>query len=411
LPSRGVVRSGTTQVKVGDKLRPENLGGLSYWAEPGTTGDVGALTYVVDDGRGGKTTGKLNVQITGIDDRITTETDLWQRIYERGSIEDIDSFMRVFPESSLIEAAKQRRSELVLAKSKPPAPMAAATPGPASSVAPSPAPSLATATPAPDTKVASAASQRQSNAGLIAPARGTGQTTFQDCALCPVMVKVPAGTFMMGQASDPTTQPVRRVSIAAMALGQHPVTVAEWDACFKDNGCNFTPRMANASGETPVHNLSWEDTQQYIVWLSNKTGRKYRLPSEAEWEYAARAGTTTAYWWGETLGASLANCVDCGGEQDRTKPLAVESFKANPFGLFDMSGGVSQLVADCWIKDYAGAPTTGAAREQKGCQAHVLRGGSFRSAHDAITVYARSFYDASVRYLANGFRVASDSAK
>jgi formylglycine-generating enzyme required for sulfatase activity len=166
--------------------------------------------------------------------------------------------------------------------------------------------------------------------------------------------------------------------------------------------------MVNASDRTPVYNLSWDDAQQYVAWLSKKGGHRYRLPSEAEWEYAARANTTTPYWWGNEVGVGLANCTDCGGSQDHTAPAPVESFKANSFGVYDAGGGVAQWVADCWFPNYQGAPADGSARDQKNCQSRVLRGGSFRNDKTEITVTARNRYDASVRYILHGFRVAAD---
>jgi formylglycine-generating enzyme required for sulfatase activity len=233
--------------------------------------------------------------------------------------------------------------------------------------------------------------------------------SFQDCADCPVLVRIPAGSFTMGQAKgDPSAAPQHTVTIRAFAIGQFPVTVAEWKACVTGGGCSFTPRMANADDRTPVHNLSWDDAQQYILWVSRSTGAKYRLPTEAEWEYAARAHTSTRYWWGDTVGPMQANCSNCGGNQDARTPLPVGSFKPNPFGLHDVHGGVAQWVADCWLPNYQGAPADASARDLKNCQKRVLRGGSFRTDREAIGASARGNYDASVRYIAHGFRVARD---
>ena len=233
--------------------------------------------------------------------------------------------------------------------------------------------------------------------------------SFQDCADCPVLVRIPAGSFTMGQAKgDPSAAPQHTVTIRAFAIGQFPVTVGEWKACVTGGGCGFTPRMANADDRTPVHNVSWDDAQQYILWLSRSTGAKYRLPTEAEWEYAARAHTSTRYWWGDTVGPMQANCSNCGGSQDARTPLPVGSFKPNPFGLHDVHGGVAQWVADCWLPNYQGAPADASARDLKNCQKRVLRGGSFRTDREAISASARGNYDASVRYIAHGFRVARD---
>jgi len=213
----------------------------------------------------------------------------------------------------------------------------------------------------------------------------------------------------MGQAKgDPSAAPQHPVTVRAFVIGQYPVTVGEWKACVAAGGCSFTPRMANAADRTPVHNISWDDAQQYLLWVSRLTGEKYRLPTEAEWEYAARAHTSTRYWWGDTVGTMLANCSDCGGNQDARTPLPVGSFKPNSFGLHDIHGGVAQWVADCWFPNYQGAPADASARDQKNCQKRVLRGGSFRSDRESITASARGNYDSSVRYIAHGFRVARD---
>jgi formylglycine-generating enzyme required for sulfatase activity len=232
---------------------------------------------------------------------------------------------------------------------------------------------------------------------------------LQDCVDCPVLVRIPGGSFAMGQAKgDASAAPQHTVTVRAFAIGQYPVTVGEWRSCVAAGGCSFTPRMANANDRTPVHNVSWDDAQQYMIWVSRLAGAKYRLPTEAEWEYAARAHTSTRYWWGDTVGTMLANCSDCGGSQDARTPFPVGSFKPNPFGLHDIHGGVAQWVADCWFPNYQGAPADASARDQKNCQKRVLRGGSFRTDRETITASARGNYDSSVRYIAHGFRVARD---
>jgi formylglycine-generating enzyme required for sulfatase activity len=221
------------------------------------------------------------------------------------------------------------------------------------------------------------------------------------------MVRIPAGSFTMGQgAKDASATPAHRVTLRAFALGQSPVTVGDWKACQAQNGCGPLPRLAVVDDATPLHNTSWDDAQQYVAWLSRATGKAYRLPTEAEWEYAARAGTTTRYWWGDQPGVAQANCAECGGTQDARAPLPANTFPANPYGLYGMLGGVAQWVQDCWMPNYHGASADGSAREPRGCMRRVLRGGSFRSGRDDIAPTARNFYDAPVRYVVNGFRVA-----
>jgi formylglycine-generating enzyme required for sulfatase activity len=236
-----------------------------------------------------------------------------------------------------------------------------------------------------------------------------GWNRFRDCPSCPWMVRIPAGSFTMGQgAHELEAMPPHHVDIRAFAVGQVPVTLADWEACRAARACNFMPRMRAAEDRTPLHNISWEDAGQYVAWLSEATGHPYRLPSEAEWEYAARAGTTTRYWWGDSVGVFLANCNDCGGTQNTQTPLLVDALLPNPFGLYGMLGGVAQWTADCWFSNYRGAPSNSIPREAKVCDKRVLRGGSFRASHDEITVTYRGSYDASVRYIVNGFRVARD---
>src|SRR5262245_30929832 len=267
-------------------------------------------------------------------------------------------------------------------------------------------PGIARPVPPPETR-----SSGKEQMAYMAPLRTMDRKgrAFQDCADCPVVVPIPAGSFTMGQAKgDPSAAPQHTVTVRAFAIGQYPVTVSEWKTCVVGGGCSFTPRMANANDRTPVHNLSWDDAQQYILWVSRSTGEKYRLPTEAEWEYAARAHTSTRYWWGDAVGTMLANCSDCGGNQDGRTPLPVGSFKPNAFGLHDIHGGVAQWVADCWFPNYQGAPADASARDQKNCQKRVLRGGSFRTDRETITASARGSYDSSVRYIAHGFRVARD---
>jgi formylglycine-generating enzyme required for sulfatase activity len=429
LPSRGVVRNGTTTIKNGDRLRTQDLATLTYTADPGAAGDVGILRYTVDDGRGGTAEGRLKIQVAELDESsdVISEGKALRQLQDRGRPEEIQSYLSLFPDSRHAAELRQRQQELIASTpgggwagaAQPPA--AAAPPKLAAAITPpppvsAPAPAIEparTAVPAPITRdpPRSAPETRVATAGAVAPPkidRGE-QMTFQDCSTCPMMVKVPAGSFTMGQASDdPSAVPAHKVTLHPYAVGQHAVTVAEWKACTADGGCTFMPRMVKASDSTPVHNISWDDAQRYVVWLSLKSGRHYRLPSEAEWEYAARGNTVTRYWWGNDVGMALANCRDCGGNQDRATPSPVGSFKPNPFGLYDVHGGVAQWTADCWFPNYQGASSDGSARDQKNCQQRVLRGGSFRTDRNGITATTRNYYDASVRYIEHGFRVAAD---
>ena len=188
---------------------------------------------------------------------------------------------------------------------------------------------------------------------------------FRDCPRCPDMVVLPAGIFLMGRGDRRSEH--HPVTIAEpFAVGLYEVTFAERDACVAEGGCNgYKPEDNNwGRGHRPVINVSWEDAQDYLYWLGRKTGESYRLLSEAEWEYAVRAGTTTDYYWGDGVSASSEICTyakvsTCAeGERDMTVPVG--SFRPNPFGLYDMIGNVREWTADCWNYTYDGPRPTGA---------------------------------------------------
>ncbi|NNM72070.1 SUMF1/EgtB/PvdO family nonheme iron enzyme [Enterovirga aerilata] len=227
---------------------------------------------------------------------------------------------------------------------------------------------------------------------------------FQDCSFCPQLVAVPGGRFRMGSNADPTERPVRDVTIRGFAAGRFPVTVAEWRDCVLDKACAFDP---GGNPDEPVRNVSWADAQAYIAWLSRLSGMRYRLLTEAEWEYAARAGTTTRYWWGDQFRSDMSPCRSCGTPASRAPPK-VGSFPANPFGLHGVTGSVTQWTQDCWHKDYRGAPKDGSAWLGPQCRERVLRGGAWNNDEAGLRVSSREFYEASVRYPNHGFRVARD---
>lgn len=229
---------------------------------------------------------------------------------------------------------------------------------------------------------------------------------FRDCEHCPVMLPVPAGAFAMGSNDDPTERPVHRVTVRAFALGKYELTAAEWDACASAGACSYHPPLPDRPSEQPASNLSWDDAAQYLQWLRKLTGKPYRFPSEAEWEYAARGGTVTRFAWGNQPGDGHANCTGCGGAQDPRHPAAVGAFPPNPWGFYAMEGGVAEWVEDCWRPHYQGAPNDGLPWHTTVCPQRVLRGGSWKNPVTDVTVSSRNFYDTDVRYPANGLRVA-----
>jgi formylglycine-generating enzyme required for sulfatase activity len=243
--------------------------------------------------------------------------------------------------------------------------------------------------------------------------------SFRDCPECPEMVVIPAGTFEMGsppterdrydRVGDDREGPQRTVRIAALALGKYEVTFAEWDACVADKGCAVRPLDRDAGwgrGRRPVMDVAWEDAKSYAEWLSKKTGKRYRLPSEAEWEYAARAGTTTRFHWGDDVGRDNANCKSCGSKFDDERTAPVGSFAPNRFGLHDMHGNVAEWVEDCWNDNHRDAPVDGAARTGGACYKRVIRGGSFYDVPAESRAAHRVAGMTEVRSFVLGFRVA-----
>ena len=232
---------------------------------------------------------------------------------------------------------------------------------------------------------------------------------FRDCPDCSEMVVVPAGEFKMGSGETPYEKPEHRVTIAnPFAIGRREITFEEWDLCVAAGGCKYRPEDHGwGRGNRPAIDVSWDDAKAFVTWLSQRTGKGYRLPSEAEWEYAARAGTNSSFWWGQAPANGNANCEDCAGSPPR-QTLPTGSFRPNGFGLFDVAGNAAEWVEDCWNESYRGAPTNGSAWTAGQCRQRVLRGGSFSNKANFIRSSARFRYDEDVRYYANGFRVARD---
>src|SRR5262245_8035163 len=219
------------------------------------------------------------------------------------------------------------------------------TRAPATAVAPQVAP-----VPSPQTQPSPAPAPARPQVAAVPPAQPMQAISE------PEMVTLPAGAFAMGSNDDPSEKPIHQVKINAFAIGKYPITVREWNQCVAAKACTFT---ATGKDDAPVTNVSWNDTQQFTEWLSRVTKKQYRLPTEAEWEYAARGGTQTKYWWGDQPAARMANCKGCNEPYDAAQPMKAGSLKPNPFGLYDMGGGVAQWVTDCWHKSYQAAPADG----------------------------------------------------
>ena len=282
---------------------------------------------------------------------------------------------------------------------------------------------------------------------LLSTAAAATQNTprdFSDCAQCPEMVRIPAGKFAMGsprweRGRFDSEGPQHKVGVRAFALSKYEITDAEFLTFLRETGyqpalCDnilrlgwrspgggvaFPPVDSEAS-QSPATCLNWYDAEAYIAWLNAKlraqnpealsAGGPYRLPTEAEWEYAARAGTTTSRWWGDLIGSGNANCNGCGSRWDGLLIAPVGSFGPNGFGLYDMLGNVWQWTDDCWNESYVGAPGDGRAWKHGDCTRRVLRGGSWSNVPAFLRSAARIKADAAGRDFdySNyaGFRVA-----
>ncbi|XIA67179.1 SUMF1/EgtB/PvdO family nonheme iron enzyme [Bradyrhizobium sp. TZ2] len=292
----------------------------------------------------------------------------------------------------------------VLAPVSSPAPKAPATaarqPAQPSQPSPTAAPTQQQAAPqpAPSPKEAAPLPQTAAPATPASPPAQSASAVRE-----PEMIPLRGGSFAMGSNDDISEKPVHQVTIKPFAIGKYPVSVREWNACAAAKACGFT---ATGKEDAPVTNVSWSDAKQYVAWLAEVTRKPYRLPTEAEWEYAARGGTQTKYWWGDQFQPGMANCRNCSDISAADQPAKVGSLKPNPFGLFDMGGGVDQWAEDCWHKSYAGAPADGSAWVENNCSSHVIRSGSWRSDQRYARTSHRDGYDTNVRYPTHGFRVA-----
>lgn len=363
------------------------------------------------------------------DDR-DVEIAYWNSVQAANDCEAVRAYRQKFPNGifmSLAAVAEQRlcqpqQRHVTLLEASPDtnseaakSPAAVSGPPKAQPALP-PAPSLNQTTPAPPAPsvlappAAPAQPSQQTvfvNPGLAPPQAAPGaERAFRDCEHCPEMVRLPGGTFEMGSKDDPTESPVHRVSVKPFAIGRYPVKIGEWKACVAAGACRYSPKGGD---DLPVYNISWDDAQEYVAWLSRTTGKTYRLPTEAEWEYAARAGTTSRYWWGDHVVPGKAACKGCGSAFSGSAPMKAGLFGPNGFGLFDMTGSIDQWVSDCWNRNYVGAPGDGSSWQKPNCRQHVLRGGSWQNDASYSRTSSRDSYDTDVRYPTHGLRVVRTS--
>ncbi|WP_297526596.1 SUMF1/EgtB/PvdO family nonheme iron enzyme, partial [Thiohalobacter sp.] len=291
-------------------------------------------------------------------------------------------------------------------------------------VAPSPAPSAAESPAVAETKPAATpkaapakpkrATVRPSLPPLEAPKPGRSfrDRASSDPALpMPEMIEIRGGEFEMGSGSNSLEfdeRPRHKVKVPDFAMGRYEVTFEEYDAFARATGRKLPADEGWGRGQRPVINVTWDDAVAYTRWLSEQTGHVYRLPTEAEWEYAAGRGARTLYWWGNSLGENRANCFNCGSVWDASKTAPVGSFDANDFGLHDVSGNVSEWIQDCYHPSYEGAPDDGSAWLEAGCSRRVVRGGGFNSPANTLRLTKRGQQHAGTRLSDLGFRVVRE---
>ena len=264
----------------------------------------------------------------------------------------------------------------------------------------------------------------QSCISQTTPATLNNGALVKDCPDTPELVAIPGGSFKMGDVLGngyDYERPVHAVRVAGFLLGRYEVTVAEWLACVRAGACPGGAAEQDPLPSHPISMVSWDEAQMYIAWLSHHSGRQYRLPSEAEWEYAARAGSDNQYTWGNNEASVClhANVLDVSGHQANpawtwsvgcddgfAKAAPVGSFAPNDWGLYDMIGNVWEWVADCWHGNYDGAPDNGSAWIEDGCTKRVNRGGGWGNHPRTTRVSTRDGDVHTAHSDGLGFRVA-----
>jgi formylglycine-generating enzyme required for sulfatase activity len=361
-----------------------------------------------------------DLQIAGVVPKNSAEQfelAFWNSVKDSKQVSDYEAYLHAYPKGRFAALARARIQQLKAAppQTQPPAQQPAAQPAKPADSKP--------AREQPETKASSKpqqgkvkpvpaapteGGQEEAPATAVAPGVAGAVAAVKDCDACPLMVALYPGPFTMGSnGSDPSERPAHKVALRTpFAIGRYEVTVGQWAQCVKASVCPSVPSAANAGDNLPMRDVSWDEAQLYLKWLSTVSRKPYRLPTEAEWEYAARGGTTSRYWWGEQMKGGNSSCEGCGQPWKAEAPPPVGSFAANQFGLQDMNGSVWEWVQDCWHSSYKGAPLDGSAWADGNCQSRVIRGGSWREDGSYMLSTTRFKYDASVRQSQNGFRVA-----
>lgn len=220
-------------------------------------------------------------------------------------------------------------------------------------------------------------------------------------------ILIKGGRFVMGDIShkESDSSPPHRVTVSDFMISKYEVTFGQYDKFCEETNRKKPADEGWGRGSRPAINVSWKDAVAFTEWLNKKSVREFRLPSESQWEYASRAGKTTSYWWGNQKEKNMANCFDCGSEWDNHSTAPVGSFKPNPWGLYDMTGNVTEWVFDKAHEGYENAPGTDEPWLEGGLQYRIVRGGSYRSAIGNLTVYFRDWYEEDTTSSDTGFRV------
>lgn len=351
----------------------------------------------------------------------TIETVFWTSIKDGDDPADFEAYLKRYPQGHYSDLARNRLTALTsaaaavapanvaepaLAPTPAPKPPVAAAPKPSTKKKGSPLPMLVGVlavlgaggwfgyqalmsddTPADDTDIV---------------AEPETPTVMASCESCPDMVVIPAGSFMMGSPAEEAGRsgnegPMREVTLASFAMSKTEVTQAQWDACVEAGACRDS--LSSGEADMPVSGVSFADAQAYTRWLSSVTGQAHRLPSEAEWEYAARGGTSTAYWWGGQFS---------GGAAVTGAAKAVTALPENPFGLVGILGNVREWTADCYNNSYADAPSDGRPVTSGNCDRRVVRGGSWQNGAVEHRAANRARIGRNTRDRSLGFRVVAD---
>ncbi len=355
------------------------------------------------------------------DPGLRAEREAYEAAKESDTIDGWKAFKKAFPSSALVTTADIRIAALQPKPVQKPETVPETTPEPPQQQLQKPA-----VLPRPEPEVAERPVPRRVEPSAepgVAPKVLAGG--FRDCPGCPEMVKIPGGPLEMGDVAgtgEADEKPLRQLTIGSIYAGRYEVTFDEWAACVAGGGCAGTPRDAGwGRGRRPVINVSWVDAQRYVAWLSSASGKHYRLPTEAEFEYLMRAGSRSTYPWGEdgTQACQYANVADrqakkqnpdwntfpCDDGEALTAPVG--SYRANAFGLFDVAGNVWEWTQDCY-QSYRQAPADGSAFDPPNCSRRVIRGGSWSDATRNLRSADRTASSPSATLKIVGFRVVRD---